>query len=195
MSLTLLLLIIAVAGLAAALWVQARGFGLDAAAYRRRQRWAAGGLFGLLLGMGAVVWAHESRVVARLTAPAVDGMWGAVAIDGRRVDAREWRIGVRQGRVSGGRDGCNDWGYDEREDKPGERLIVSTLVGCPEDDPVRRAYWALASAHGPTLTEAEDGTLRIAARGHEGIFRRCRMIQEPPPPETSGRMPPVCRVD
>ncbi|HEY0114044.1 MAG TPA: hypothetical protein VGB59_12975 [Allosphingosinicella sp.] len=202
MSLTKILLLIGFAGLVAALWVQARGFGLPQADYRRRQKKVALALAALLFALGAAAAAHESGVVrvkdghlaVRLTAPEVDGAWAAVSIDGRPVPWREWRIGVTDGKVSGGRDGCNDWDFDEPEVEGGERTIVSTLVGCPEEDPVRKAYWALATAPDPSLQLRGDGTLRIAGRGHEAVLRRCRWITEPLPPGTSGTGNRVCAL-
>jgi hypothetical protein len=190
MSFTTSLALIALAGLAAALWVTARGHRRAAASYRRAQKRAALGLAALLLGPGIVQIGQAERVVQRLTAPEVDGSWTAVTIDGRAVAAGAWRIGVERGRISGGRDDCNDWGYQQEEGQP--RTIVSTLVGCPEDDPVRRAYWAMATAGDAALALRGDGTLRLAARGHEGLFRRCRWAREPVPPgsRSSGRQ--VC---
>lgn len=122
----------------------------------------------------------------------IDGPWLAVAIDGRPVAAGEWRFGISDGKVSGGRDGCNDWGFGEPETKGGPRTIHSTLVGCPEDDPVRKAYWAMASAPEATLEQREDGALRIAARGHEALLRRCRWISQPMPPGVQGRGRRTC---
>ena len=192
MSLSLLLLLIGAAGLAAACWAIARGSGLGSAAYRRRQKQAGLGLGALLLTIGLVQAVHGLRVVQRLTAPEVDGSWAAESIDGRAVPWREWRIAVEGGKVAGGRDGCNDWGFDKPEVEGGPRTIVSTLVGCPEDDPVRRAYWALALAEEASLDLREDGSLRLAGRGHEAVLRRCRWVDEPLPPGTSGTAPRVC---
>jgi hypothetical protein len=192
MSLTPILLLIAFAGLAAALWVQLRGFGLDRAAYRRRQAGTGMALLGLLLGLGLVQAGHDSRIVQRLTAPEVDGAWAALSIDGRPAQWREWRISVSGGKVAGGRDGCNDWGFDEPEVEGGERTITTTLVGCPEDDPVRKAYWILALDRSISPQLRSDGRLRLAAGGHEAIFRRCRWTEEPLPPGTSATRPRAC---
>lgn len=182
MSFNTVLLLIAVAGLVAALWVLARGLGRGDAAYRRAQKRAGFGLAALLLALGLVQIGQTERVVQRLTAAPVDGPWIAVSIDGQAVAAGAWRIGVERSRVSGGRDDCNDWGYQEPQEEGGQRMIVSTLVGCREDDPVRRAYWAMATAPDAALELRADGTLRLAARGHEGLFRRCRWEREAPPP-------------
>ena len=59
-------------------------------------------------------------------------------------------------------------------------MIVSTLVGCPENDPVRRAYWALASADDATIALQGDGRLRVASRRHEAVLRRCRWTRPGP---------------
>jgi hypothetical protein len=187
MSFTMVLVLIALAGFVAASWVLARGLARDDAGYRRAQKRAGLGLAGLLLGLGIVQVGQTERVVQRLTAPEVDGSWIAMTIDGRAVAPGAWRISVERGRVSGGRDDCNDWGYQEPEEQGGQRTIASTLVGCPEDDPVRRAYWAMATAPDAALALGEDGTLRLAARGHEGVFRRCRWMREPPPPPATAR--------
>lgn len=195
MSLTPALLLVACGGLGAALWALVRGFGLDQAAYRRRQARVGFSFLGLLIGLGLVQAAHEGRIVQRLTAPEVDGAWAAVSIDGRPAPWREWRISVERGKVAGGRDGCNDWGFDEPEVEGGERTIVTTLVGCPEEDPVRKAYWALALADRVSLELRKDGTLRLAGRGHEAVLRRCRWVDEPLPPGTFGTGPRVCAME
>ena len=186
----MILLPIGAAGLGLACLAIVHGMGLDAAAYRRRQRQAGMGLGGLLIALVLVQAGHDLRVVYRLTAPEVDGSWTAVRIDGRPVPAGEYRISVRDGEVSGGRDACNDWGFDEPQVEGGPRTITTTLVGCPEDDPVRKAYWALALGASPDLRE--DGTLRLAARGHQALLRRCRWVDEPLPPGTSGTPPRAC---
>ncbi|HEX9965925.1 MAG TPA: hypothetical protein VGB04_13200 [Allosphingosinicella sp.] len=192
MSLTFVLLAIGAAGLVAACWAVAAGSRLGEAGYRRRQ-WQAGlGLGGLLAAIVLVQAGHDGRVVQRLTAPSVDGGWAAVAIDGRAVPERAYRISVEGGRVRGGRDGCNDWGFDAPEVPGGPRMIVSTAVGCPEGDPVREAYWALALGGGAAPELEEDGRMRLASGGHEGVFRRCRWVSEPLPPGTSGTGPRVC---
>lgn len=112
----------------------------------------------------------------------VDGNWSAVAIDGRPAPVG-YRLAIENGRVQGGRDACNDWGY--QEDGRGGRLIVSTLVGCPEEDPVRRAFWVMASATDASIALQGDGTLRVAAGGHEAVWQRCRWTR--PSPRQSAR--------
>lgn len=190
MSLTLALLLVGAAGLALACWAIVRGIGLDPAGYRRRQKQAGLGLAGLLLAILLVQAGHSLRVVQRLTAPEADGTWTAVTIDGRPVPALEYRIAVTGGKVSGGRGSCNDWGFDRPEVEGGPATITTTLAGCPEDDPVRKAYWALALGASPELRE--DGILRLAGRGHEALLRRCRRGNAPLPPGTSGTPPRAC---
>lgn len=190
MSLTLILLLVGAAGLALACWTIIRGFGLDPAGYRRRQRQAGLGLAGLLIAILLVQAVHSLRVMQRLTAPEVDGTWAAVAIDGWAVPWGEWRFWVERGKVAGGRDACNAWGFDKPVVEGGPPTITTTLVGCPEDDPLRKVYWALAL--GAALELRQDGTLRIAGNGHEALLRRCRWVNEPLPPGTSGTPPRVC---
>lgn len=195
MSLTAILLLIAFAGLAAALWAMLSGFGLDPAAYRRRQRRAGLALLALLVGIGLVQAGHDARIVERLTAPEVDGVWAAVTVDGRPVPWGEWRVAIRWGKVAGGRDGCNVWSFAEPEVDGGERMIHTTLAGCPEDDPVYKAYWSLAAGPGAAPQPRGDGTLRLAGAGHEAIFRRCRWTDAPPTPGGSGTPPRICAPD
>ena len=117
---------------------------------------------------------------------ATDGSWSAVTIDGRPAPDG-YRLAIENGRVKGGRDACNDWGY--QDDGRGGRMVVSTLVGCPENDRVRQAYWALASATDAAIAEQGGGRLRVAAGGHEAVWRRCRWVR--PDARQSGR----CVVD
>ncbi len=124
----------------------------------------------LLLMVASVL--GRSELWSRLFAPEADGNWAGVSIDGRGVAPQQYRIVILDGEVSGGRDGCNDWSYDdEGADEKGGRRITSTLVGCPEGDPVREAYWALTTD--PDIDLREDGSLRVASRGHQAIWRRC----------------------
>jgi hypothetical protein len=192
MSLSLVLLLVAFAAFAAALWVQGTGIGEDEARFRRRRRRVGLSLGGLLLGLGAVQAVHSTGAMRRLLAPPEDGAWNAVSLDGRAVAAGEFRIGITDGQVSGGRDGCNEWGFDGEDERTGERRIVSTLVGCDESDPARRAYRAVAFAREARPFVGPDGTMRIAARGHEGLFRRCRWSKVKPPPGASGSPGRTC---
>ena len=102
-----------------------------------------------------------------------DGMWSVTSISGRDVPAGAFLLRVRGGRVSGGRDGCNSWGYDEtRPVAPdGTRMIVSDAQECAPT-PHLRGYWrALGNGNAP-LHVGEDGALRIRAGGDEIVARR-----------------------
>lgn len=110
----------------------------------------------------------------------IDGTWVAVEIDGRK-PAGEYRIVVRDGRIDGGRDGCNDWGRDPERPE----MIVINLQGCP-DDPLRDAYWTIAYYKAPPPALGQDGCLRAAARGHALLFRRAEE-------EARGNGSPRCR--
>lgn len=141
------------------------------------------GLFGMF---------QSSRAVQRwldLFGPEEDGSWAALSIDGRPVSGEDYQLSVDGRKVAGGRDGCNDWHFTGEPDAKGERMIFSTLQACPEDDPIRLAYNRLAWDQRARLTVRPDGTLRISARGHEALFRRCYWEVEKTP--TSAR--DVCR--
>lgn len=126
--------------------------------------------FGLMV-LGVLDRTGEWKPWQMLFAEEEDGSWVALRIDGRPASPQEYRITIAEGKVVGGRDGCNHWSYeDEGPDANGQRMIVSTLVGCPEDA-TRLAYWSLRAD--PRIELLPDGTLRMAASGHEGIFRRC----------------------
>jgi hypothetical protein len=101
-----------------------------------------------------------------------DGSWTAISIDGKPLEPERYRISIGNGEVTGGRDDCNDWSYDEEETKDGDRMIVSTLVGCPEGDPLREAYWRLV--YDPKMEMMSDGKLRVSGHGHQATLIRCR---------------------
>jgi hypothetical protein len=195
-SLNLFLILVALLGLVAALWVQVRAMGADPAAFARSRRRAGMGLAALLLLIALVHFVNSGIPARWLSATQVDGSWGAVAIDGRRVRPEAYSISIASGAVSGGHDDCNSWSFsDEPPRADGERMIFTTLVACPEDDPIRRAYWALATAPGVTPELRPDGKLRIAARGHEGIFRRCRWERRREPGGASGSGSRFCVME
>jgi hypothetical protein len=178
--LTAAVLLLSTLGLGLAVWWQLRGVGENKAAFARRRKQAGFGLLLLMLMLGAASYITMNGVPDRIFAAEEDGDWGALAIDGRSVSADDYRIWVDGGRLAGGRDGCNDWGYSDDPPYPdGSRMILSTMVGCP-DDPVRKAYWALR-ASGTRLELRTDGSLRLAGQGHEAIFRRCNWVQERSP--------------
>lgn len=193
MDLTLLLILAAFFSLGVALWLQIRPLGEDADTFARRRRRTGIALALTLLALGVVHAVATGTLRPRLFAPKEDGSWAAVTIDGRPIASDAYNIGIRDRQVAGGRDDCNDWGYDD--DPPnaaGERMINSTLVGCPEDDPVRQAYWTLVIAPDAIVELRADGMLRLAARGHEAIFRRCTWTEEPFPAGTSGSGRRLC---
>lgn len=107
-----------------------------------------------------------------LFGPEEDGSWTAIRIDGKPVEPERYRISIGNGEVTGGRDDCNDWSYEQERAKNGDRMIVSTLVGCPEGDPMRKAYWALVSD--PEVELRRDGRLRVSGQGHEMVAIRCK---------------------
>ena len=168
-------ILVSLLGLGLAVWWQLQGVGENRAAFARRRQQAGFGLLLLMLVLGAGAYIGIYGVPDRIFAAEEDGGWGAVIIDGRPVSAEDYRIAVKGGEVVGGYDGCNSWGYtDDPLGPDGSRMIVSTLVECP-DDRVRRAYWTLRS-RGTALELRPDGSLRLAGRGHEAIFQRCRSI-------------------
>ena len=137
---------------------------------------------------------RSSRAVQRwidLFGPEENGSWSALSIDGRPVSGEDYRVWIDGRKVAGGRDGCNDWSYQEPRDLSGDRMIVQTLAGCPEGDPVRFAYNAIARDENACVSIRADGKLRLAARGHEGVFRRCYWEVERTPTSTME----VCRPD
>lgn len=112
-----------------------------------------------------------------MLAPDEDGSWAVVSIDGRPLPPDEYRFGITDGKISGGRDGCNDWSYTDDPPGPdGERMIVSTLQACPEDDPVRQAYRLLT--RNPKIELGADGLLRMTGQGHQAVLRRCEWVTE-----------------
>lgn len=137
---------------------------------------------------------QSSRAMQRwmnLFGPEENGSWSALNIDGRPVSGDDYRVSIDGRKVAGGRDGCNEWSYQEESGPNGARMIVSTLQECSEDDLVRFAYYALAYDQRTRLSLHSDGTLRLAARGHEGLFRRCYWGVERTPTSTAD----VCRPE
>lgn len=101
---------------------------------------------------------------------AVDGAWVAETIDGRGVGRTRYTLNIAEGRVTGGHDGCNGWGYQWEQ---GQRTVVSTLIGCPPD-PLQQAYWAVVHPEPWTARLLEDGRLEASTPGHRVVFRRER---------------------
>lgn len=174
MSLDAILIAILTIAFLAIVVAQARWLNDEPAIFKRRRRRAAS-FFGLLiLGLGLVRYVAVGGA-DWLLAPDEDGSWRAVMIDGQPVATREFTIGIKGGRVLGGADDCNHWGFEDEEelDKPlGERMIVSTLALCVEDDAVRRAYRMVAMSDARPVLRP-DGSLHLAAAGHRAILRRC----------------------
>lgn len=115
--------------------------------------------------------------------PRLDGLWEATSIDGKPVPADRFLLRLRNGRVVGGRDGCNSWGYDETVPPApdGSRTIVSDLMGCPAI-PQRPAYWrALGNGNVVPALRRPDSQLRIAAGGAEILARRAPEKRPPGP--------------
>ena len=124
----------------------------------------------------------------RETPPAdasLDGLWRAERIDGDPVGRTEFLIRVRGGRVVGGKDGCNGWGFDQsRPPEPnGSRLVVSTCMGCPGIPKISEYWRAIGNGNViPVLTDQDQ--LRLRAGGHEILARRHERALRP---EKSGR--------
>lgn len=190
MSLTAVSVLIALTGFFAALAVQLRSFTDDQVAFARRRKRAALS-FGALLFILGFIHAYAIGLVRIGFGPEEDGSWGAISIDGRPVSSRDYTVFIRDGRVEAGRDGCNSWGYTDDPPGPnGERMILSTLVACYDDDPARKGYYAVARSK--AVTELRGDLLRLSARGHEAIFRRCTWVEEPLPTGTSGSGSEIC---
>lgn len=107
---------------------------------------------------------------ARWKGQAVDGAWIADTIDGRSVGRTRYTINVAEGRVTGGHDGCNGWGFEMYQ---GQRTVNSTLIGCPPD-PLQQAYWAVVRPEPWTARLLQDGRLEASTPGHRVVFRRER---------------------
>ena len=180
------IILVSLSGLGLAVWWQLQGVGEHPVAFARRRRQAGLGLLLLMLILGAGSYISVNGMPKRLFAAEEDGSWGAVLIDGRPVSAEDYRIVVEDRQVVGGRDGCNDWGFTDDPPGPdGSRMIISTLVACPED-PVREAYWAVR-ARGVVPELRPDGSLRLAGWGHVAIFRRCKWERSKAGNRGSGR--------
>jgi hypothetical protein len=113
---------------------------------------------------------HAAPEQAAWKGEAIDGVWLAETIDGRSVGRSRYTINVAEGRVTGGRDGCNDWGFDYGER---ERTIVSTLIGCPAD-PLFEGYWAVVNPQPWHPQLRADGRLEATAGRHVVVLRRDR---------------------
>jgi hypothetical protein len=141
-----------------------------------KRDWRIGVVAALLIGalllaaFGVLDPSGRWRPWSAWLAPEEDGSWLAVTIDRYRVEGQGYRVSVSDGKIAGGRDACNDWAY-AAPDPNGMAMIDTTLVGCPEDDPLREIYWRLTCEGRITLRA--DGRLRLSVAGHEAVFRRC----------------------
>jgi hypothetical protein len=113
-------------------------------------------LLPLLAGCGGSE-AQEAAREGRL-----DGLWQVVTINGK-APAASFLLRIRRGRVVGGRDGCNSWGFDLTlpPAPDGTRMIISDAQGCPQT-PERRAYWRALGNGNVRPAMAEDGKLRLS---------------------------------
>ncbi|HEX8442361.1 MAG TPA: hypothetical protein VF631_01805 [Allosphingosinicella sp.] len=98
---------------------------------------------------------------------APDGNWTVLSIDGQPVPPGSYELRVRRGRVTGGRDGSNGWGYvEDQPPRPdGSRMIISDLQGCAET-PERTAYWRAINNGESTPTPQPGGRIALAAQGN-----------------------------
>jgi hypothetical protein len=108
-----------------------------------------------------------------------DGNWTVLAIDGRPVEPDSFRVRLAKGEVTGGRDGCNNWGYVAGA-KPlpdGGRMIESDAQYCPETEQ-SRAYRSVIFE--PEITPAGSDRLLLSGRGHRLLVARCewRTVRE-----------------
>lgn len=174
MSLNLGLILVATLAMIAVMAAQLRWLRQDRATFARKRKRAAWAFVTLLLLLGLIRYG-ASGGLDWLLAPDEDGSWRTVSIDGRTVADREFVIGISDRRVSGGIDDCNSWGFEEEDPPkpPDERIIVTTLALCPdEQDPARRAYRVIANSD-PLPWLRPDGSLLLAAGGHQALLRRC----------------------
>lgn len=112
-------------------------------------------------------WTYQVAVCCLLAACGHERTerWEAVTIDGR--SASGFVLVTRAEIVIGGHDGCNGWGLSNQ---PG--MIVSDAQECPPD-PMRDAYWSLATGRGASHTRTGN---RLVARApsHSAVFRRAK---------------------
>jgi hypothetical protein len=177
MSLNTALFLVAALGFVAIAVAQVRWLEQDRGAFSRKRRRAAWA-FGFLLLLLGLVRYGASGGFDWLLAADEDGSWRMVTIDGQPVAAREFVVGISDRRVVGGLDDCNSWGFEEEDlDKPPtERMIVTTLALCPDDEPARRAYRVITMSD-PVPRLRPGGDLELAARGHRAILRRCEWTE------------------
>ena len=105
----------------------------------------------------------------------VDGTWRAVSIDGSAAKGR-FVVATGDGRITGGYDGCNQWGFQSRDG-----TIASDLQGCGPDPQLDAYSAAIQRVRGaPAVRSAQGGGLVVTGGGHRLVFRR-RAEGAPPP--------------
>ena len=98
------------------------------------------------------------------------GTWRALTLNGQEVFEEKFLIGIADGAVTGGRDGCNYWGFGEEDAATGERSITSTLAAC-EPTPAMAVYGVLAFG-APEMTLQGESRLVLSEGRCRGVFRR-----------------------
>ena len=105
--------------------------------------------FAIGLPLAALQMATDDRGVADVPyGEPEDGTWRLVRVAGEPIYER-YEIAVRFGRIEGGYDGCNAWGFSDQRDDFGNRLIVSDAQGC-DPKPFDGVYNALRNAEART---------------------------------------------
>jgi hypothetical protein len=138
----------------------------------------------LLLAAGAVQLAacgttapeeavgSDNRTAPTAAPVTATGTWSVLEIDGSPVEPDSFRVQLRAGEVTGGKDGCNNWGYVEgsRRMPDGSRMIESEAQFCPET-PQSRAYRSVVVK--PELTAVGSDRLLLTGGGHRLLVERC----------------------
>ena len=95
-----------------------------------------------------------------------DGVWVLETIDGRRVAPDDYALALEDDRITGGRDGCNAWGYAAPE---GDLMIVDAQE-CPPSAEQRAYRRALPADR--RVPPASGDRITIAGGGHVLTVRR-----------------------
>lgn len=105
----------------------------------------------------------------------LEGSWAVLRVDEGRVAPDSFRVDLRRAEVTGGHDGCNNWGYDEGLPTlpGGGRMIVSDAQGCPET-PQSRAYRLVVAS--PAITPLASDRLLLTGGGHRLLVERCEWV-------------------
>lgn len=101
------------------------------------------------------------------TKPAViaDGNWRVVEVDGRKPAARTMWIQITNGAISGGFDGCNQWGFQLVN---GKRDLVSDAAGCPPS-PDLTSYQAVAQSPSNAAQPSMEGDVLVLKAGARSL--------------------------